>query len=63
MLMFKKKEGGMFSSNTRRRVGLMVLLAFMLSSGFLGAGFHLFDLATCTARGGKVVGRNNPGDT
>ena len=63
MLMFEKKECGMYRSNTRRRVGFVVLFAFMLSSGVLGAGFNLFDLATCTARGGKVVGRNNPGDT
>jgi hypothetical protein len=53
----------MSRSNTIRRLGVVVLFAFMLSGGAFGAGFNLFDLATCTARGGKVVGRNDPGGT
>ena len=62
-MMFEEKERGMYRSPTIRRLGLVVLFAFVLSGGVFGAGFNLFDLATCTARGGKVVGRNNPGDT
>lgn len=53
----------MHRSNTVRRVTAGVLVAFTLSGGVLGAGFNPFDLATCTARGGKVVSRNDSGDT
>ena len=53
----------MYRSKSTRRLGVVVLLAFMLSGGVLGAGFNLFDLATCTARSGKVVSRNDSGDT
>lgn len=50
-------------SPTIRRLGLVVLLVFVLSGGVFGTGFNLFDLATCTARGGEVAGRNDPGGT
>jgi hypothetical protein len=50
-------------SPTIRRLVLLVLSAFVLSGGVFGAGFNLFDLATCTARGGKVAGRFDPGGT
>jgi hypothetical protein len=53
----------MYRSNTTRRVGIVVLFTFMLSGGALGAWFNLFDLATCTARGGEIAVRNDPGDT
>jgi hypothetical protein len=53
----------MYRSNTTLRVCIVVLFTFMLSGGALGAGFNLFDLATCRARGGKVVSRNDSGDT
>ena len=53
----------MYRSNTTLRVGIVVLFTFMLSGGALGAGLNLFDLATCRARGGKVVSRNDSGDT
>lgn len=63
MLRFEARECGMHRSNTIHRVSVGVLVAFMLSGGVLGAGFNPFDLATCTARGGKVVSRNDSGDT
>jgi len=62
-MMFQEKERGMNRSPTMRRLGLLVLSAFVLSGGVFGTGFNLFDLATCTARGGKVAGRNDPGGT
>ena len=61
--MLEEKERGMNRSNTIRLVTVGVLVAFTLSGGVLGAGFNPFDLATCTARGGKVVSRNDSGDT
>ena len=62
-MMFQEKERGMNRSPTIRRLSLVVLFAFVLSGGVFGTGFNLFDLATCTARGGKVAGRNDPGGT
>jgi hypothetical protein len=61
--MFEEKERGMHRSPTIRRLGFVVLFAFVLSGGVFGTGFNLFDLATCTARGGKVAGRYDPGGT
>jgi hypothetical protein len=61
--MFEEKERGMNRSPTIRRLGLVVLFVFVLSGGVFGTGFNLFDLATCTARGGEVAGRNDPGGT
>jgi hypothetical protein len=62
-MMFQEKERGMNRSLTILPLGLVVLFAFVLSGGVFGAGFNLFDLATCTVRGGKVAGRFDPGGT
>ena len=61
--MFEEKERGMNRSLTIRRLGLVVLFVFVLSGGVFGTGFNLFDLASCTARGGEVAGRFDPGGT
>jgi len=53
----------MYRSKATLRVAIVVLFTFMLFGWALGAGFNLFDLATCRARGGKVVSRNDSGDT
>jgi hypothetical protein len=53
----------MYRSKTTLRVAIVVLFTFMLFGGAFGAGFNLFDLATCRARGGKVVSRIDSGDT
>ena len=53
----------MYRSKTTLRVAIVVLFAFMLFGGAFGTGVNLLDLATCTARGGKVVSRNDSGDT
>jgi hypothetical protein len=62
-MMSEEKERGMNRSNTIRLVTVGVLVAFTLSGGVFGTGFNLFDLATCTARGGEVADRNDPGGT
>ena len=62
-MMFEEKEDGMYRSKTTLRVAIVALFTFMLLGGAFGVGVNLFDLATCRARGGNVVSRNDSGDT
>jgi hypothetical protein len=49
--------------NNKRRLAVVgVFVIFIIVIGTWGVWFSPFDLATCTARGGRVVGNYGSGD-